>query len=131
MITPEDIAPLLGRLSAAAWKMHVQAEDPESIVREYDYRVEAGSARKPNKGSKVEQINAAMQILMPVAQGMMQAGKPELFNALMQDFGRALDIDVTNYHVDPPPPPPPQQALPAPQPNQPPPPPQQPQGPPQ
>ena len=131
MITPEDIAPLLGRLSAAAWKMHVQAEDPESIVREYDYRVEAGTARKPNKGSKVEQINAAMQILMPVAQGMMQAGKPELFNALMQDFGRALDIDVTNYHVDPPPPPPPQQALPAPQPNQPPPPPQQPQGPPQ
>jgi len=109
LMQPEDIAPLLGPMAAGAWQMHVQKSSPEEIVREYDYRVEAGSARKPNKGTKVEQINQALQVLMPVAQGMLQAGQPQLFNALMDDWGRAMDIDVSKYVVPPPPPPPPQQ----------------------
>jgi hypothetical protein len=87
--------------------MHVQNMDPGQLLREYDFRVEAGSARKPNPGTKVEQINSAMQIIMPVAQGLLQAGKPELFNALMADWGRAMDMDVAKYTVPPPPPPPP------------------------
>lgn len=118
MIGPEDVAQLLGDLGAQAWQMNVQQEQPDAIVREYTYRVEAGSARKPNKGTKVEQINNAMQILMPMAQGLMQQGNPQLINALLEDWGRALDMDVSRYVIQPPPPPPP------------PPPPQQ-QGPPQ
>jgi hypothetical protein len=55
----------------------------------------------------VEQINSAMQIIMPVAQGLLQAGQPQLFNALMADWGRAMDMDVAKYAVPPPPPPPP------------------------
>lgn len=109
LIDPQDVAPLMGPMAAQAWMMHVKAEDPEAVVREYSYRVEAGSARKPNKATKVEQINQAMQVLMPVAQGMLQAGQPGLFNALMADFGDAMDIDVSKYVVPPPPPPPPQQ----------------------
>lgn len=108
LVQPQDIAPLLGPMAAGAWQMHVQAASPDEIVREYDYRVEAGSARKPNKGSKVEQINQALQVMMPVAQGLLQAGQPQLFNALLEDWGRAMDIDVARYMVPPPPPPPPQ-----------------------
>ena len=107
LVQPQDVAPLLGPLAAQAWQMHVQGMDPEQLLREFDFRVEAGSARKPNKGTKVEQVNQAMQVMMPVAQGMMQAGMPNLFNALLEDWGRAMDIDVSKYLVPPPPPPPP------------------------
>lgn len=113
-VAPEDIAPLMGPMAAQAWAMHVQSQDPEQVVREYDYRIEAGSARKPNIATRVENINNAMQIIMPVAQGLLQAGRPELFNALIEDWGRAMQVGVQAYLVPPPPPPapPPQEVTP-------------------
>ena len=116
LVQPQDVAPLLGPMAATAWQLHVQGEDPDSIVREYSYRVEAGSTRKPNNETRVENINNSMQILMPVAQGLLQAGKPELFNALVQDWGKAMNVDVTRYFVPPPPPSPPGGPPPGPQP---------------
>jgi len=107
LVQPQDVAPLLGPMAAQAWQMHVQAMNPEEVLREFDFRVEAGSARKPNKGTKVEQINQALQVLMPVAQGMLQSGNPQLMNSLLEDWGRAMDIDVSRYVIPPPPPPPP------------------------
>jgi hypothetical protein len=92
--------------------MHVQGEDPDSIVRDYSYRVEAGSVRKPNVATKIENINNAMQVMMPTATSLLQAGRPEIFNALIADWGAAMSIDVTKYVVPPPPPPPPPQAPP-------------------
>ena len=106
LIYPQDVAPVLGPMAAQAWQMHVQGESPDSIVREYDYRVEAGSARKPNIATRIENITQAMQILAPISQGMLQAGRPELFNALLEDWGKAMQVDVTRYMVPPPPPPP-------------------------
>jgi hypothetical protein len=105
MIQPQDIAPLLGPMAAQAWAMHVQQEDPESVVREYSYRVEAGSVKKPNIATKIENLNQAMQTLMPIAQGMLQAGQPDLFNSLMTDWGDAMNFDVSKYMIPPPPPP--------------------------
>ena len=54
----------------------------------------------------MEQINQALQVLMPIAQGLMQAGNPQVLNALLEDWGRAMDIDVQRYLIPPPPPPP-------------------------
>jgi hypothetical protein len=105
LIGPQDIAPLLGPMAAQAWQMHVQGEDPESIVREYSYRVEAGSVKKPNVATRIENITNAMQILAPISQGLLQAGRPELFNALLEDWGKAMNVDVSRYMVPPPPPP--------------------------
>ena len=119
LISPQDIAPLLGPMAAQAWQMHVQGEDPDSIVREYSYRVEAGSVRKPNVATKIENINNAMQVMMPTATSLLQAGRPEIFNALIADWGAAMSIDVTKYVV-PLPPPPPQEAPPGPPPLEPP-----------
>jgi hypothetical protein len=107
LIGPQDVAPLLGPMAAQAWQMHVQNEDPDSVVREYSYRVEAGSVKKPNVATRIENITNAMQILAPISQGLLQAGRPELFNALLEDWGKAMNVDVTRYMVPPPPPPPP------------------------
>jgi hypothetical protein len=127
LIYPQDVAPLLGPLAAQAWQMHVQGEDPESVVREYSYRVEAGSVRKPNIATRIENMNSSMQIMMPVAQGLMQAGQPQIFNALLEDWGKAMNVDVSKYFVPLPPPPPPPQPQEPPQ-EQPPPPPEAPPG---
>ena len=107
LVSPQDVAPLLGPMAAQAWQMHVQNMNPDEVLREFDFRVEAGSARKPNKGTKVEQITQALQVLGPIAQGMIQQGNPSLMNALLEDWGRAMDIDVSKYMIPPPPPPPP------------------------
>lgn len=107
LVSPQDVAPLLGPMAAQAWQLHVQAEDPESIVREYSYRVEAGSARKPNLATKTENLNNLMQVTMPVAQGLLQAGRPELFNSMLRAWGKVNQMDVEEYLVPPPPPPPP------------------------
>jgi hypothetical protein len=105
MVYPQDVAPLLGPMAAQAWQMHVQGEDPEAVVREYSYRVEAGSARKPNIATKTENLNNFLQISMPVAQGLLQAGMPDLFNSLMTAWGQVNQMDVSGYLVPPPPPP--------------------------
>jgi len=104
MVYPQDVAPLLGPMAAQAWQMHVQGEDPEAVVREYSYRVEAGSARKPNIATKTENLNNFLQISMPVAQGLLQAGMPDLFNSLMTAWGQVNQMDVSGYLVPPPPP---------------------------
>jgi len=107
LIYPQDVAPLMGPMAAQAWQLHVQAEDPESIVREYDYRVEAGSARKPNIATRIENLNQFLPMVMPVAQGLLQAGKPDLFNSIMKSWGQLMQMDVSEFEVPPPPPPPP------------------------
>ena len=42
---------------------------------------------------------------MPVAQGLLQAGKPEVFNGLLTKWGQANQMDVSEFLVPPPPPP--------------------------
>jgi len=115
LIDPQDVAPLMGPMAAQAWQMHVRSESPDNIVREYDYRVEAGSARKPNIATKTENIQNLMQVLMPVAQGMLQAGQPQLLNTLLAKWGEVNQIDVADFAVPPPPPPPAAQGGPPPQ----------------
>lgn len=107
MVYPQDVAPILGPMSAQAWQMHVQGESPDAVVREYSYRVEAGSARKPNLATKIENLTQFMQIMMPVAQGMLQAGKPDIFNGLLLQWGKTMNYDVSSFLVPPPDPPPP------------------------
>ena len=109
LLEPKDVAPILGPLGAQAWQVTVQDEELNKIAREFDYRIEAGSARKPNKASKVEQMQMALQTLGPVLQGLVQQGVVDPYNALITDWAKSLDIDPTGYLLPPPPPPPPPQ----------------------
>ena len=106
LLEPQDVEPILGPLGAAAWGQHISGLDPSTIAREFEYRIEAGSARKPNKATRVEQMQAALQTLGPVLQGLIPMGVVEPFNALLSDWADSLDIDAKPYLVPPPPPPP-------------------------
>ena len=107
LLTGEDVVPVLGPLGAAAWDQHISTVDIVSLTRDFLYRVEAGSARKPNKATRVEQMQMAVQTLGPLLQPIAMSGFVDPMNALISDWADSLDIDATPYLLPPPPPPPP------------------------
>lgn len=109
LLEPMDVAPVIGPLGAAGWQQSINTMDIVALTRDFLFRVEAGSARKPNKATRVEQMQMAVQTLGPILSNLVGAGVPAPFNALMRDWADSLDIDPTPYLV----PPPPQPELPA------------------
>lgn len=107
LLTGEDVVPVLGPLGAAAWDKQISTMDIVSLTRDFLYRVEAGSARKPNKSTRVEQMQMAVQTLGPLLQPIAMSGFVDPMNALIADWADSLDIDATPYLLPPPPPPPP------------------------
>ena len=107
LLTSGDVAQVLGPLGAYAWEQHVASMDIVTIAKEYDYRIEAGSARKPNKQTRIEQMQSALQNLGPVLSGLIGSGIVDPFNALISDWAESMDLDATKYLVPAPPPPPP------------------------
>jgi hypothetical protein len=107
LLRPQDVDSIVGPLGAAAWAQHIASMDPATVAREFEYRVEAGSARKPNKATRVEQMQAALQTLGPILQGLVPMGMVDPLNALISDWADSLDIDAKPYLLPPPPPPPP------------------------
>lgn len=105
LLEAQDVVPVLGPLGAAGWEQNVANRDIVSLTRDFLYRVEAGSARKPNKATRIEQMQMAVQNLGPILSQLVSAGVVDPFNALMKDWAASLDIDPTPYLVPPPQPP--------------------------
>lgn len=117
LLTGEDVVPVLGPLGGVAWEREIMSRDLVGLTRDFLYRVEAGSARKPNKATRVEQMQMAVQTLGPLLQPLAMSGMVDPLNALISDWADSLDIDVTPYLLPPPPPPepgPPPLGLPSP-----------------
>lgn len=110
LLEPHDIQPVLGNMGAAAWAQHISRRDIISLTRELLFRVEAGSARKPNKATRQEQMQMSVQTLGPILSQLAGSGVVDPFNALMSDWAESLDIDAAPYLLPPPPPPAPPSA---------------------
>jgi len=100
------LKPILGTLGSQAWDMLVKQLDPETMAREYDCRIEAGSTRRPNKDTRVQQMTQAMQVLGQFLAPFAQQGQVGPMNSLIGDWCKALDIQPDAYLIQPPPPPP-------------------------
>lgn len=98
---PQDVLPVVGQMGAMVWQKYIMEADVDAVVRDYDYRIEAGSARKPNKATKVAQLVEFGQYALPVLQQFASAGMVEPWNAFMRDYGKASDLDVSGYLLDP------------------------------
>lgn len=95
--TYEDVAPIVGPLAAQAFVTQILTQDVSQITREFRFRVEAGTARKPNKDTRIAQLNEIAQYLLPTAMEAMRMGVGKPFNAFMEDYARALDMDASRY----------------------------------
>ena len=69
------------------------------MTREFSFRVAAGTARKPNKDTRIAQMTDMAQYVIPAAQQAMTMGVFTPFNAFMEDLGRAMDIDPARYMI--------------------------------
>ena len=100
--TPEHVQPVVGRMGAMVWQNYVMTGDPEDVVRNYTYRVEAGSTRKPNKDTKIQQLNELAQFAGQVFAEQVAMGNVEQFNAFMREWCRNADIDHRAFMIQPP-----------------------------
>ena len=114
MLEPErDIMPIGGQIYASWWGQYVSPADPSEILHQIEYRIEAGSTKKPNKEKEVSDSNDAMQALFqPMFQVGMQMAhmNPAALNpvnALIAMWADAHDLDPSPFLIPPPPPPPP------------------------
>jgi hypothetical protein len=117
LLQDQDVAPVLGPIGAAVWKNLQETVTLGQLAMNWDYRIEAGSARKPNVAGKIESLQIAIQTMGPTLQGLIGQGVVGPWNALIGDWAEALQLDASRYMVPepppPPPPPPPGQADPA------------------
>jgi hypothetical protein len=106
-LDPQDILPILGPVGAYFWSQIVTPTDPNELLHSLEYRIEAGSARKPNKDRDAANMQQAIQTLLPILMQYAQAtGQLQPLNALLQDWAKSIDLDASKYMLVPPPPPP-------------------------
>jgi hypothetical protein len=106
-MTGEDLAQLYGPVIGQLWAKFVETADIDEVINQLEYRIEAGSTRKPNKDKDVQDANSLVQMLFPLlSQFAMQTGNVQPFNALLLFWGEALDKDVSKMLLPAPPPPP-------------------------
>src|SRR5207244_11381021 len=89
-----DVRPILGPTGAQFWDMLVAGGDFQSLVHEYDYRLEAGSSRKPNRDRQVADTTEGVQTLLPIfAQDASANGDDGANKACVRDRceGRELE----------------------------------------
>jgi len=111
-LSGQDVIGPLGELGASIWDTSVVQDQFDSIVRDYCYTVEAGSARKRNKAEQAAKIQEFGQVALPIYQQyMMATGDMNPMNAYITAWCKANDLSADGFTLSMPlpPPQPPQQ----------------------
>ncbi|MBU0702256.1 MAG: hypothetical protein KKC18_00120, partial [Chloroflexi bacterium] len=101
LISDKDVAPLRGPYGAAAWR-NLMAADIDTVTREIEYRVEAGSTQKPNAQNEQQFMQGAMTTMLPhLLTYSMQTGDFAATNNLLSDWAKSQGGDVGRYLLQP------------------------------
>jgi hypothetical protein len=102
-----DVSRVLGDSGAQMWEQLVVSSDPGAILYQLEYRIEAGSARKPNRSTEAENMRDAVQnLFQPLFSYAQATGNVKPINSLIEDWAKSIDLDPNKYLLEPPPPPP-------------------------
>lgn len=93
----KDVVPVLGELGGAIFSQQIKTDEFERVIRDYDYRVAAGSARKPNKNSKQRALVELGQVVLPTLQTFAAQGQVQPWNAYITEVSDAMDIDPEGF----------------------------------
>jgi hypothetical protein len=108
-----DVQPILGDAAAVLWDQFVHTADTNAACRELEYRIEAGSTRKPNKEGQVARMNEAIQVMLqPLLTYAQATGDLGPLNNLLADWAKSRDLDPARYQLAQAPPPPVQEQTP-------------------
>lgn len=105
LLTADDVAPVFGEKPAEGedgsglgeftrlWVELVQTTDTDRIVSEFEYGVESGSARKPNRAQEIQNIDEGSQlILQQFIQVWTTTGDPTKFNTWIEMWAKSRDF---------------------------------------
>ena len=93
----EDLVSVIGSTAARVFAEQILTGEVSRVTRDFRYRVEAGTARKPNKDTQIAQLTDIGQYILPVIQQAMMSGVTRPYNAYMKALGRAMDMDINNF----------------------------------
>jgi hypothetical protein len=96
----DDVLPVLGEMGAHVFETQILTTDVEAITRDFSYRVQAGTARKPNKDTRIAQLNDLAQVLLPTIQPLAQYGVVRPLNAFISDMADAMEMDAAPYMLN-------------------------------
>ncbi len=103
-LTSQEIVPVLGQAAGQLWDQFVMPSSPQSILHGLEYRIEAGSARKPNKARDASNMQQAIQTLFaPLFQYATMGGDVAPINALITAWAKSLDMEASAFLLSPPP----------------------------
>lgn len=116
LLKGEDVAPIFGEDQPAGvdmgggmettqygectnlWINLVASDDIDKIVSEYEYTVESGSSRKPDKTKQVQNIDEGGQlVLQQFLQVWQQTGDPSKFNDFIVEWAKTREME--NWRV--------------------------------
>jgi len=108
-LRPEDVLPIMGPAHAQVWGRIISSSEVTAVVRELEYRIEAGSIRKPNRERDIANATQAVQVWGPLLTNYaFQTGDFSPLNALSAYWAKANDMAPEMFQIQPPPPQPPQ-----------------------
>lgn len=109
-LTGQDVSGPLGPTGAQWWDKLVTPANPSEVIHSLEFRVEANSAKKPNKAQDLANIQQVMQTLFkPFWEYGAQTGNVNPINNVIAAWAKSMDMDPAQFLL-PQPPPPPQQA---------------------
>lgn len=91
---PQDVEQVLGPVGAQVFANTIQTMPFESVMRDYRFRLQAGSARKPNLQNRQEALGQFAQSAMPLWQVLIeQFGIMDPYNAFVEEIGKSLQLE--------------------------------------
>lgn len=106
LLDGSDVTPVLGEAGASLWDDLIASQDPVVVAEELDFRIEEGTAKKPNKDKRIADTNQLVQSLSGPLLKLIDRGIPGPWNALMKRVAEVNDIpDIDEYLIPPPQPP--------------------------
>lgn len=92
-LTGKDVGPVMGPVGSAMWDKFITPSNPAELLYQLEYRIEAGSVRKPNRDRDAQNMRDTTQMLMPFYQGLASnAGLVDQFNALLELWAKSVDL---------------------------------------
>jgi hypothetical protein len=99
-LTPEDVAPIIGPVGAWFWQQSIYTQDPGEMLHSMEYRVEADSARRPDKQRDATNATQAMQqLFQPLLQYGLQSGNTTPVNTLVTMWADTIDMDARGLQI--------------------------------
>lgn len=105
VLTAQDLAPIVGQLRAQLADQLLFNQPMDQVAREFAYQIAPGDGATRNKLFAQQNIQGALQTFAPIFSSLIGVGQVQPMNALIQKFGDAFDVNVTDMMIQPPPPP--------------------------